>query len=53
MKKLLALLLVLALSVPTLAEEEVINLPAPVKTGGLPLMEAINLRKSLSSFHDT
>ena len=52
MKKLLALLLVLALSVPALAEE-VINLPAPVKTGGLSLMEAINLRKSSSNFQDT
>ena len=53
MKKLLALLLVLALSIPAFAEEEVIKLPAPVKTGGIPLMEAINLRKSLSSFQDT
>ena len=53
MKKLLALLLMLALSVPAFAEDEVINLPAPVKTGGLPLMEAINLRQSLSNFQDT
>ena len=53
MKKLLALLLVLALSVPALAEEEVIKLPEPVKAGGLPLMEAINLRQSSSNFQDT
>ena len=53
MKKLLALLLVLALSVPAFAEDEVINLPAPVKTGGLPLMDTINLRQSLSNFQDT
>ena len=53
MKKLLALLLVLALSVPAFAEEEVIKLPEPVKAGGLPLMEAINLRQSSSNFQDT
>ena len=53
MKKLLVLVLVLALSVPVFAEDEVLNLPEPVKAGGLPLMEAINLRKSLSNFQDT
>ena len=53
MKKFLVLLMLLTLAVPVSAEEEIINLPEPAKTGGIPLMQAISLRKSSSSFQDT
>lgn len=53
MKKVLVILFVLALCSSVYAEEEVINLPEPVKTGGLPLMEAISNRQSSSNFQDT
>ena len=46
-------MLVLALCGGAFAEEEVLPLPEPVKTGGLPLLEAISLRKSSSNFQDT
>lgn len=53
MKKFLVLLMLFFLALPVSAEEEIINLPEPVKTGGRPLMEAISLRKSSSNFQDT
>ena len=45
--------MLLTLAVPVSAEEEIINLPEPAKTGGIPLMQAISLRKSSSNFQDT
>ena len=53
MKKFLVLLFVLIMSVPALCEEETINLPEPVKTGGLPLMETVSMRHSSENFQDT
>ncbi|MBQ7154654.1 MAG: SagB/ThcOx family dehydrogenase [Synergistaceae bacterium] len=53
MKKLLVLLMLVMFCGSALAEEEIISLPQPVKTGGLPLMEAISLRRSSSNFQDT
>ena len=53
MKKVIALLMLLVLALPVCAEEEIIQLPEPAKTGGIPLMQAISLRKSSSSFQDT
>ena len=54
MKKVLLLAVMLAaLCVPAFGDSEVINLPAPAKSGGVPLMEAISLRKSSSNFQDT
>lgn len=53
MKKFLLCVMVLALSVPAFCEEEIITLPAPVKTGGLPVMEAIAQRKSSRNYQDT
>lgn len=41
-----------ALAAPVCAEE-IIPLPEPVKSGGIPLMQAVSLRKSSSSFQDT
>ena len=53
MKKFLLCLMLLALCVPAFCEEEIITLPAPDKTGGLPVMEALALRKSSRNFRDT
>ena len=53
MKKFLVLLMLFVLSGPVYAEQEIISLPEPLKTGGCPLMEAISLRKSSSNFQDT
>ena len=53
MKKFLVLLMLFFFALPVSAEEEIITLPEPVKTGGRPLMEAISLRKSSSNFQDT
>ena len=53
MKKFLLAVLVLCLSTCAFAEEETLPLPAPVKTGGLPILEAVALRKSSSNFQDT
>lgn len=53
MKKFFALLLVLIMSIPAFSEEEIITLPEPAKTGGLPLMEAISLRRSSANYQDT
>ena len=52
MKKLLVLAVLLALCASA-AAEETITLPEPAKTGGLPLLEAIALRRSSSNFADT
>ena len=53
MKKFLVILMLFALAVPVCAEEEIIRLPDPVKTGGISLMQAISMRKSSSNFQDT
>ena len=47
MKKLCALLAVVGL---TLFGQQKITLPAPTKIGGMPLMEALNARKSVRNF---
>lgn len=52
-KLLPALLITLGLTVPALAAGTVITLPAPDKTGGKPLMQALAERQSNRSFSDT
>lgn len=53
MKKLVTVIVLLALlSVPAFAADTTIKLPDPVKTGGLPVMEAIAGRESAGDFAD-
>ena len=46
MKHLLVVICLFSCVLFTYSQQEVINLPTPVKTGGKPLMEALNERKS-------
>lgn len=50
MKKIFTLLLSLCLGLFLFAQD--INLPKPIKTGGLPLMDALNKRQSTDNFKE-
>ncbi|MDD5581885.1 MAG: SagB/ThcOx family dehydrogenase [Candidatus Marinimicrobia bacterium] len=53
MKKLSVLLLVMVMSIHVMGKEnDLIPLPEPQKTGGMPLMEALNHRQSSRSFQE-
>jgi hypothetical protein len=47
MKQLFFILCFFSLTLCVQAQQDVINLPAPKKTGGKPLMEALSERKSI------
>ncbi|MDR1809449.1 MAG: nitroreductase family protein, partial [Prevotella sp.] len=50
MKQFVFIACFLSLALVVQAQQEVINLPAPKKTGGKPLMEVLNARKSTRAY---